>query len=58
MIKNEDALIKEGIRITDDAMVMERFGSLKVHVSTGSYRNIKITTPEDMVIADAFINNI
>ncbi|MBR5767023.1 MAG: 2-C-methyl-D-erythritol 4-phosphate cytidylyltransferase [Lachnospiraceae bacterium] len=58
MIKNEDALIKEGIRITDDAMVMERFGSLKVYVSNGSYRNIKITTPEDMVIAEAFIENI
>ena len=58
MIKNEDALINEGIRITDDAMVMERFGSLKVYVSNGSYRNIKITTPEDMVIAEAFIDDI
>ncbi len=43
------------IMITDDAMVMEHFGSLPVHVSEGSYRNIKITTPEDMLIAGAFI---
>lgn len=44
-------------RITDDAMVMEHFGSLKVHVSMGSYSNIKITTPEDMIMAEAFINH-
>ena len=43
--------------ITDDAMVMERYGSLPVYVSEGSYRNIKITTPEDMVIAEAFLNS-
>lgn len=46
---------KAGVMITDDAMVMEHFGSLAVHVSEGSYRNIKITTPEDMLIAGAFI---
>ena len=45
------------IVITDDAMVMEKFGSLPVHVSEGSYRNIKITTPEDMLIAEAFIHS-
>lgn len=41
--------------ITDDAMVMERFGDLPVHVSEGSYKNIKITTPEDMITAEAFL---
>ena len=46
---------KADIMITDDAMVMEHFGSLPVHVSEGSYRNIKITTPEDMLLARAFI---
>ena len=43
------------LNITDDAMVMEHFGSLPVHVSEGSYRNIKITTPEDMIIAGALL---
>ncbi len=42
--------------ITDDAMVMEKFGDLPVHVCEGSYRNIKITTPEDMKVAEAFLN--
>ncbi|MCR4806034.1 MAG: 2-C-methyl-D-erythritol 4-phosphate cytidylyltransferase [Lachnospiraceae bacterium] len=46
---------KPAVTITDDAMVMEMFGDLPVHVSEGSYRNIKITTPEDMLIAEAFI---
>lgn len=47
----------EHIRITDDAMVMEHFGSLPVHIIRGSYRNIKITTPEDMIISKAWINS-
>lgn len=34
--------------VTDDASVMERFGSARVHLSAGSYRNVKITTPEDL----------
>lgn len=34
--------------ITDDAMVAERFGKIKVKLCKGSYNNIKITTPEDI----------
>lgn len=48
---------KDMPRITDDAMVMEHFGKLPVHIARGSYRNIKITTPEDMVIARAWISS-
>ena len=43
------------LHITDDAMVMETFGSLKVKLVEGSYKNIKITTPEDMKIAQALL---
>ncbi|MCR5107502.1 MAG: 2-C-methyl-D-erythritol 4-phosphate cytidylyltransferase [Lachnospiraceae bacterium] len=39
--------------VTDDAMVMERYGSLPVKLYEGSYRNIKITTKEDMLTANA-----
>ncbi|MDO8663024.1 MAG: 2-C-methyl-D-erythritol 4-phosphate cytidylyltransferase [Candidatus Omnitrophota bacterium] len=35
---------------TDDAMLVERLGA-KVSVVLGSYKNIKITTPEDFIIA-------
>lgn len=41
--------------ITDDAMVMETFGEQKVKLVEGSYKNIKITTPEDLIIAGALI---
>lgn len=41
--------------ITDDAMVMERFSEHEVYLFEGSYRNIKITTPEDLVLAEAFL---
>lgn len=38
--------------VTDDAALVEKTGS-KVRVVRGSYANIKITTPEDLVIAEA-----
>ena len=38
--------------VTDDAMVMEKAG-YSVAVVTGSYQNIKITTPEDLAIGMA-----
>ncbi len=41
--------------ITDDAMVMERFSEHEVYLFEGSYRNIKITTPEDLILAEAFL---
>ena len=34
--------------ITDDAMVAERFGHIRTVMAEGSYRNLKITSPEDM----------
>lgn len=41
--------------VTDDAMVAELFGGLKVKLVEGSYNNVKITTPEDMVLAEAIL---
>lgn len=41
--------------ITDDAMVVERMTDYKVKLIEGSYRNIKITTPEDLLIAEAYL---
>lgn len=40
--------------ITDDAMAVERYGDQKVRFVQGSYENIKITTPEDIKIAQIF----
>ena len=40
--------------VTDDASLMERAG-YSVKVVDGNRKNIKITTPDDMVIAEAII---
>jgi 2-C-methyl-D-erythritol 4-phosphate cytidylyltransferase len=39
---------------TDDAALVEWMGK-DVHIVMGDYRNIKITTPEDLVLAEAFL---
>ena len=44
--------------VTDDAMVLERFGEHHIKLVNSDYRNIKITTPEDMNTAEMFIENI
>ena len=44
----------EGFLGTDDAMLVERLGK-EVHIVLGDYRNIKITTPEDLILAEAFL---
>jgi 2-C-methyl-D-erythritol 4-phosphate cytidylyltransferase len=36
--------------VTDDATAVERLG-YKVHLYMGDYRNIKVTTPEDLALA-------
>ena len=41
---------KTKAQATDDAMLVERLGG-RVKMVMGSYRNIKITTPEDIVLA-------
>jgi 2-C-methyl-D-erythritol 4-phosphate cytidylyltransferase len=49
--------IKEsGISVTDDTMVVEFFGN-KVYIYDGEYTNIKITTPEDLILAEYLVKN-
>ncbi|MDN5215938.1 2-C-methyl-D-erythritol 4-phosphate cytidylyltransferase [Fulvivirgaceae bacterium BMA12] len=48
-------LIAEDQTLTDDASVVERAG-YKISLFEGSYRNIKITTPEDLVIASCLMD--
>ena len=43
--------------VTDDASVVELYTDVKVKLVEGSYTNIKVTTPEDLVIAEAFLLN-
>ena len=47
-VKEENAIV------TDDTSVVERYGH-KVYLYEGDYTNIKITTPEDLILADRLI---
>lgn len=44
--------------VTDDAMIVEAFTDTRVRLVEGSYENIKITTPEDLKIAEAFLQGV
>lgn len=41
--------------ITDDAMVVEQMSGERVKLIEGSYENIKVTTQEDLVVAECFL---
>ncbi len=41
--------------VTDDAMVVESLCHGKIRLVEGSYENIKVTTPEDMILAEALL---
>ncbi|MCG1012356.1 2-C-methyl-D-erythritol 4-phosphate cytidylyltransferase [Tepidanaerobacter sp. GT38] len=45
----------DGFYGTDDTVLVERLG-LTVKIIEGAYENIKITTPEDIIFAETFIN--
>lgn len=53
---HEQIRAKDMSSVTDDAMVVEQEMGVKVRLVEGSYRNIKITTQEDLVIAEAFLS--
>lgn len=54
--KAVDSLSADDInKVTDDCSLIEQYGH-SVFLSQGDYSNIKITTPEDMVISQAILN--
>lgn len=48
-----DPCLQKGI--TDDAMAAERCAHAQVKLTEGSYENLKVTTPEDLTIAEALL---
>ncbi len=44
---------RAGFRGTDTASCLERFGTVTIHAVPGSARNLKITFPEDVAVAEA-----
>ncbi|SEH27578.1 2-C-methyl-D-erythritol 4-phosphate cytidylyltransferase [Selenomonas sp. KH1T6] len=57
LLEANDRAEAEGFLGTDDASLVERLGR-PVKVVEGDYRNIKLTTPEDMVTAEAFLQQM
>jgi len=56
LIKGYESAIKEGFSGTDDSSIVERIG-YDVKMIMGSYDNIKITTPEDIVLAESLFKD-
>ncbi len=54
---HESIRTREMSNVTDDAMVVEQETGIKVRLAEGSYQNIKITTPEDLGVAELFLGN-
>ena len=48
------AAARDGAAVTDDCSAVERLGK-EIYLTEGSWENIKITTPEDLLTAAAII---
>jgi len=46
--------LQDGVAVTDDCAAVERMG-MKVTLTAGEYRNLKITVPEDIAVAEALL---
>lgn len=55
LMQNISVWKEQGVTVTDDAMVVETICHQSVTLVEGSYRNLKITTPEDMLFAQALL---
>lgn len=54
ILEGHEHIIKSNLKVTDDTMVIEALGG-KVYLYEGDYKNIKITTPEDLILAEKLI---
>lgn len=51
----EKLFLQKETNVTDDAMVLEAMLQKRVKLIRGSHYNIKITTPEDLAVAEVFL---
>ena len=52
--KGHNKVKNEKIQVTDDTMIVELLGE-KVYLFEGDYKNITVTTPEDLILAEHFV---
>ena len=55
LIESEEDITERGVTVTDDGMVLELFANRKVKLVMGDYMNIKVTTPDDIALAQNYI---
>lgn len=58
LMREKESLTADGVKITDDAGVVELLMDRPVKLVEGSYYNIKVTTPEDIMVAEAFLGTV
>ncbi|KAL7472397.1 hypothetical protein ACHAXS_012750 [Conticribra weissflogii] len=54
LLRGFEKVEREGLEVTDDVSIIEALGE-PVKLTRGEYTNLKITTPEDMDVADAIL---
>lgn len=50
-----EAVKRDHLEVTDDVSIIEAIGK-PVRMTHGSYTNIKVTTPDDMSVAERFLS--
>ncbi|KAK9287054.1 hypothetical protein L1049_015463 [Liquidambar formosana] len=53
--KGFELVNREGLEVTDDVSIVEHLKH-PVYISEGSYTNIKVTTPDDLLLAERILN--
>lgn len=57
LLRAYDKAAEENFLGTDDSSLVERLG-VRIKVVTSSYENIKVTTPEDIHVAETILKNL
>ncbi len=55
LVEAHNKAIKDGLSAPDDATLIEKLGH-PVKIVMGSYRNVKLTTPDDLLLAETLLN--
>jgi len=55
LLEGFDKVAKENLEVTDDVSIIEQLG-LPVKLTLGEYTNLKVTTPDDMVVAGQILD--
>lgn len=57
LMDSRERLREAGVKITDDTMVIKMFEDVDSYLVEDLYCNIKVTRPEDLIVAEAMLKN-